>query len=154
MYILSTPLCLLINESMSTVVFPCCLKVANLIPIHKHGDTRIPANYRPISLLPYFSKIFEKIIFSRISQHLFINNILSPFQFGFRRNLSTLDAIINFTEILYNSLNSYKSSINILIDYSKAFDTVNHSILLKKLERYGICGRYTSCTYVQLSQGS
>ena len=102
---------------MSTGVFPCCLKVATLIPIHKRGDTQIPANYRPISLLPYFSKIFEKIIFSRISEHLLINNILSPFQFGFRRNLSTLDAIINFMELVYNSLNAYKSSISILIDY-------------------------------------
>ena len=137
--IISNPLCSLINNSLSSGIFPCSLKVASIIPVHKRGDPRIPANYRPISLLPYFSKIFEKIIFSRITEHLCANNILSPFQFGFRRKTSTLDAIIHFTEIIYDSLNSRKSSLNIMIDYSKAFDTVNHSILLRKLERYGIC---------------
>ena len=72
--------------------------------------------------------------------HFVINNIISPYQFGFQKKISTLDAIVHFTEFIYNVLNDKKSCINILVDYSRAFDTVNHQILLEKLEQYGIHG--------------
>ena len=110
------------------------------MPIHKRGDSRTPSNYRPISILPYLSKIFEKIVYYRLLNHFANNNILSPVQFGFRKNTSTLDAIVHFTELIYNSLNNKETVLNILIDFSKAFDTVNHTILLRKLEKYGVRG--------------
>ena len=130
----------MINQAMRDGMFPSSLKIAKIIPIYKKGDARIPANYRPISLLPYLSKIFEKVIFSRLMNHFILNEIISPYQFGFRKQTSTLDAIIHFTENIYDALNGKKSSLSILIDYSRAFDTVNHYILLRKLERYGVRG--------------
>lgn len=129
-----------INSCISEGYFPDTLKVAKIIPILKKGDPRIMSNYRPISILNFFSKIFEKVIHSRLSNYLAHHNILSCEQFGFRKNLSTLDAIINFTETIYEALNDRKSVINIMIDYSKAFDTVNIPILLTKLYQYGIRG--------------
>ena len=139
--ILSVGICDLINQSLSMGVFPNILKVAKIIPIHKKGDARTPSNYRPISILPFLSKIFEKIIYSRLLNHFTFNEILSVHQFGFRRQMSTFDAITHFTELIYDALNNKKLCLNILIDYSRAFDTVNHPILLGKLERYGVCGR-------------
>ena len=130
----------MINQAMRDGMFPSSLKIAKIIPIYKKGDARIPANYRPISLLPYLSKIFEKVIFSRLMNHFILNEIISPYQFGFRKQISTLDAIIHFTENIYDALNGKISSLSILIDYSRAFDTVNHSILLQKLESYGVRG--------------
>ena len=121
-------------------VFPDSLKIAKIVPIHKKGDSRIPSNYRPISILPYLSKIFEKVIFFRLVRHLTTNNVITPFQFGFCKNISTFDALVNITEMMYDSLNNKKTCINVLIDFSKAFDTVNHDILLRKLNRYGVCG--------------
>ena len=101
----------MINQAMRDGVFPSSLKIAKTIPIYKKGDARIPANYRPISLLPYLSKIFEKIIYSRLMNHFILNEIISPYQFGFRRQISTLDAIIHFTENIYDALiNGKKSS--------------------------------------------
>ena len=130
----------LINRSMTEGIFPETLKKASIIPIYKKNLKTSPASYRPISKLPFVSKIFEKVIFHRLSQYFFENNILSVHQFGFRKNISTLDAITHFTEIVYQALNEKKSLINILIDYSKAFDTVNIGILLRKLKKYGIDG--------------
>ena len=139
--ILSLVICDMINRAMGSGIFPDLLKVARVVPIYKKGDARNPSNYRPISLLPYLSKIYEKIIYSRLLNHLDNNNIISPCQFGFRKGISTLDAIIHFTEFIYNALNAKKSIANFLIDYSKAFDTVNHQILLRKLEYYGLRSR-------------
>ena len=138
--LICTFICNLINCSMSQGVFPQSLKLGKILPIHKRGDSRTPANFRPISLLPYLSKVFEKVVFYRLLNHLNNNNILTPYQFGFRKNMSTLDALIHFTELMYDSLNDRKTSLNVLIDFSKAFDTVNHDILLRKLRRYGVCG--------------
>ena len=131
----------MINCALELGIFPKPLKIGIICPIFKkQGDPCSPSNYRPICKASYLSKIFEKVIHSRLLNHLAENNIISPLQFGFRKNTSTLDAIIHFTEILYNSLNDKKSCINILIDYARAFDTVNHEILLRKLEKYGVRG--------------
>ena len=138
--VVSHVICDLINQSMDQCVFPDSLKLAKIIPVHKRGDWRTPSHFRPISILPYLSKIFEKIVYNRLIDHFSINNILTPLQFGFRKNVSTLDAIVHFTELIYNSLNNKESCLNILIDFSKAFDTVNHEILLRKLECYGVRG--------------
>ena len=120
--LISTYICHLINHSMVHGVFPDSLKIAKIVPIHKKGDSRIPSNYRPISILPYLSKIFEKVIFYRLINHLAMNNILTSLQFGFRKSISTFDALVQFTELMYDSLNNKKTCINVLIDFSKAFD--------------------------------
>ena len=137
---LSVVICDIINRSFACGVFPDVLKIGTIIPVHKRGCDRIPANYRPITISPFLSKVFEKVIYSRLIDHFDCNNIISAQQFGFRKNMSTFDALIQVTEFIYKALNDRKSCLNILIDYSRAFDTVNHEILLKKLKRYGIQG--------------
>ena len=125
---------------MANGFFPKSLKIAKIIPIFKKGEKSDPSNYRPISILPYLSKIFEMIIHCRLTSYLSNNSIISPHQFGFQRGISTLDAVISFTEQIYHALNTKQSILNIFIDYDKAFDTLNHEILLRKLLKYGISG--------------
>ena len=139
--VLSVVISHMINQAFTLGVFPRSLKSGIIVPIFKKkGEKNDVSSYRPISKLSYLSKIFEKVIYSRLINHFLLNNIISPCQFGFQKNVSTLDAIVHFTEFIYSALNDKKSCINILIDYSRAFDTVNHRILLAKLERYGIQG--------------
>ena len=143
--VLSVVISHMINQAFLIGTFPKSLKIGTIVPIFKNkGDKNDISNYRPITKLSYLSKIFEKVIHSRLMHHFMTNNIISHCQFGFQKNVSTLDAIVNFTEFIYNALNNKKSCINILIDYSRAFDTVNHEILLKKLRRYGIQGNCLS----------
>jgi hypothetical protein len=98
------------------------------------------SNYRPISLLTSFSKIFEKVIFNRLHNHVHNNNILAPEQYGFRNNLSTESASYNLINNILEALNNKFTVGGILCDLTKAFDCVNHTILLSKLEFYGITG--------------
>ena len=98
------------------------------------------SNYRPISVLPLISKVFERCIYNRLLRFLRQNRILNPNQFGFQKGKSTLDALLNFVENVCSELNSKKHVVGISIDFSKAFDTVNHHLLLRKLYAYGIRG--------------
>ncbi|PNF30889.1 hypothetical protein B7P43_G06095, partial [Cryptotermes secundus] len=138
-YILS-PLTHIVNRSLSTGIFPDRLKFSEIKPIYKKGNRNCISNYRPISLLTSFSKIFEKVIYSRLSNHLVNNNILVNEQFGFRPNSSTDKATFKLLNQIIQALNDGHSVGGLFCDLEKAFDCVNHGILLSKLEFYGISG--------------
>ena len=129
-----------ISLSLSTGVVPTQLKIAKIIPVYKSGDKTCMDNYRPISLLSCFSKICEKIVSNRLVTFLDINNLLSCNQFGFRKYHSTLHPMVQFTNFISNALNNKDHAIAIFCDLRKAFDTVDHTILLKKLKKLGIEG--------------
>ena len=135
------PLSKIYNIPIPTGTHPDKLKHANVIPIFKEGSRLIISNYRPISLLSNLNKIFEKIMYKRIYAFLEKHNILYDLQFGFRAKHSTTHALINITEKIRSALDSGKVACGIFIDLQKAFDTVNHDILLKKMNHYGFRGK-------------
>ena len=132
------PLCKIISMSFSSGKFPDPLKICKTIPIHKGGSTISLNNYRPISLLSIFDKIIEKLMHKRLYNFLNEHSILFSNQFGFRKNNSTSTALIQITEKIKESIDKSKYGCEIFIDLRKAFDTVNHSILLSKMEHYGV----------------
>ena len=134
------PICRIINTSFTTGVFPDALKIVKVIPIHKGGSTQDMNNFRPISLLSIFDKIMEKLMHKRLYQFLEEHNILFENQFGFRKQKSTIHALIQITEQIKETIEKGKFGCGIFIDLKKAFDTVNHKILLTKLDHYGIRG--------------
>ena len=137
---IAMPLSLLVNRSITEGVFPDYLKIAKVIPIFKSGEIDNIENYRPISVLPAISKIFEKVIYNRLFTFLEKNQILHENQYGFRPNRSTIDAIIHFSETIQESMDNNQYSLGLFFDLSKAFDTLDHHILKQKLEWYGIRG--------------
>ena len=130
----------LVNFSYDSGIFPDIFKIARITAIHKKGLKTEPSNYRPISSLPYISKILEKSMANRLTSFFDKYNIIDGSQFGFQRKKSTTHAIEHLTDILYGNLNNKEIAVNVLIDLKKAFDTVNHCILLDKLSKYGIRG--------------
>jgi hypothetical protein len=137
---ISSPLTKIFNQSLSTGNFPEYMKYSNIKPIYKNGDKNIMVNYRPISVLPSFSKIFEKLVFVRLMHHFTNNNILSKDQFGFKPNSSTDNAIFKLLNEILNVLNKKFTIGGIFCDLEKAFDWVDRVILLSKLKFYGING--------------
>ena len=115
-------------------VHPDLLKIAKTIPIHKKGSRLTVSNYRPISLLSNVNKIFEKIIFNRVYNFLEDHDCIYKHQYGFRKKHSTNHALISITEQIRDALDNNKTAVGVFVDFQKAFDTVNHSILIKKLE--------------------
>ena len=134
------PLDHLINQILRTGIYPDKLKIGKVIPIHKGKSTEIPNNYRPITLLSCINKIIEKIIYKRIYLFLEKKNIFHENQFGFRRYYSTSLALINVVEEIRECIDDKKMMIGLFLDLTKAFDLVNHKILLKKLNHCGIRG--------------
>ena len=130
----------IINKSFKEGVFPEQMKIAKVIPIHKDGSKINVGSYRPISLLTTFSKIYEKLIHIRMLNFLESNNSLFDNQYGFRPQRSCEHALLNAQNSLLDSLSKHQVSLLLLIDFSKAFDMVDHKILLRKLEHYGIRG--------------
>lgn len=139
-YCLASPLVHICNLSLSTGIFPDSLKIAKVIPIYKKDDLTQIKNYRPISLLPVISKILEKIVYKRLYSFLQENNTLICNQFGFRKGFSTDYALIQSCDKITQTLNNKEHIIGVFMDLSKAFDTMNHNILLQKLTHYGIRG--------------
>ncbi len=138
---ISKPLTHIFNLSFSSGVFPSALKIAKIIPVFKKGDPHTFSNYRPISLLPCFSKILERLIFNRLDNFLTHFNILHNNQYGFRKHHSTDLALLDIYNKISSSLALHHHTIGIFLDLSKAFDTIDHNILLTKLQHYGIRGR-------------
>jgi hypothetical protein len=131
---------LLFNMSISQGKFPDALKNAKVVPVHK-GDSRLEmSNYRPISLLPTLSKIFEKLMYARLIDFLSKHSILYENQFGFQTNMSTEFAVNKLLNYIVETLEKSEIGMCIFLDFAKAFDTVNHEILIQKLEYYGIRG--------------
>ena len=114
------------------------LIIAKVIPLHKKNDKALLDNYRSISVLPSFSKVFERIVFNQVYEYLSINGILYKSQYGFRKSHSTEMTAIELTDTILQNLDTAKIPISIFVDLSKAFDTLNHAILFNKLELYGI----------------
>ena len=130
----------LFNLSFKLGKFPNLLKLAKIIPIFKAGSKMEMGNYRPISLLPIFGKILEKLMHSRLYSFIQTQNILHKNQYGFQRGKSTEQALVDIQSKIVTAFEQKETPCCIFLDFAKAFDTVNHNILLSKLNHYGIRG--------------
>ena len=134
------PLTLLINQTLSTGIFPNALKISRIKPLFKQGKSFLFTNYRPISLLPSMSKIYEYVVFEQLLKYMEDNRLFYKDQFGFRPGHSTELASLRFVDTLVQQMDNFYVPTSILIDLSKAFDTLDHDIVLSKLRYYGISG--------------
>ena len=135
-----TPITHVCQLSLDQGYFPSQLKLAKIIPLFKSKDPATFSNYRPISLLSIFSKILEKVMYNRLYNYLVKFKFLYIYQFGFQKNKSTYMALICLVDKLTQALENGEYAVGVFIDFQKAFDTVDHNILLEKLSYYGIRG--------------
>ena len=123
----------LFNMSIWTGLFLDCWKTARIVPIPKKGSNTNPGNYRPVSILPILSKVFERIIYTLVSKHLKVHSLISPYQFGFSSGKSTTSALLALSNGILQSLDQGIEVVSVFFDLSKAFDSVPHALLLQKL---------------------
>ena len=139
-HIISKPLADIIHISIIMGKYPSKLKQAKAIPVFKSEDPTDPRNYRPISLLSVFNRIFEKLMYKRLKSFINSNVILFSGQYGFRDNYSTQHAVLDIVNAIQENVDHNVFSCGIFLDFKKAFDTVDHSVLLNKLHYYGVRG--------------
>ena len=137
---LSVPFTFIYNKSITLGVVPDIFKISRVTPIYKNGNITDPMNYRPISILTAFSKVLEKIVHDQMILFLEKHKILFPYQFGFRKGYSTEQAILEMTDSVKTAIDQKQLTCGVFVDLFKAFDTVNHQILLSKLDKYGFRG--------------
>jgi len=133
------PLTYICNLSFQKGIFPNNMKTSKIIPIFKYGDKHCIENYRPVSLLPQFSKILEKLFAKQLDLFIDKYELLSEHQYGFRGNRTTTYAVMEMVEKITKAIENDEYSVGIYIDL-QTFDTINHSILLRKMEKYGLRG--------------
>ena len=138
--VISKSLTSLFNASLKLGQFPQEWKEANITPVAKNGDNELVTNYRPVSILPVVSKVFESLVHRQLYHYLDSNNLLSSAQFGFRPHHNTQDVLLKSVDDWKMALDKNELVGTVMIDLSKAFDTIDHSLLLDKLEAYGIQG--------------
>ncbi len=138
---ISVPLAYIFNISLKTGTYPNKFKTSRVIPIFKSGDHLLADNYRPISLVSSIAKILDKIVAIGLTNHLELNKLLYPFQFGFQKKSSTELNLLHMSNFISSALNSNKYCIGVFLDLKKAFDVVPHELLLKKLNFFGITGK-------------
>ena len=131
-------ICHIINLTIRTNKIPLDWKSATITPLFKDGDKDEPANYRPISILPAISKILERLIHSQLYDHIDTNGLLSDAQFGFRKGHSTSSCILTLLDSIYRNIEANRLTGVIFLDLKKAFDTVDHNILISKLRTFNI----------------
>ena len=134
------PITHICNLSFANGYFPCEMKLAKVIPIFKNGDKHLFQNYRPVSVLPCLSKIFERLMYNRLVTFIEKHQLINDLQFGFRKDRSAYMALIEAVDIVTNALDRGETVVGVSLDLSKAFDTVNHMILIEKCDKYGIRG--------------
>ena len=132
------PILHLFNTCLESATFPSSLKVAVIKPIFKSGDSLLVNNYRPISILPFMSKILEKLIHHRLMKHLDLNQIIHENQFGFQKNKSTYMPILLLQDTITKAFEEGEFVLGLYLDLRKAFDTVDVNLLLEKLHKYGV----------------
>ena len=138
---LVSPCVYIINLSLNTGIVPEAMKLAKVVPIFKNSGTNtIMKNYRPVSLLPVLSKVLERIVYNRLFHYLMKHKFFSASQYGFQPNRSTEYAILELQDRIMKIMNKKECCVGVFMDLSKAFDTLDHKILLDKLYHYGIRG--------------